>query len=356
MKHSINASGYTPVEPLPYFVGKMGDDGMLVPGVIRKTVVFIGDGAGDQFAPLATGFVVSVITEQHRFLHIVTAEHVIAGMQTRKPNPVEIPYIRVNTVNGDVETFPAPYGDWSYHPSGTGKDEVAVLPCAIDRGHIVYAHIPIDSFATPLEIEDKNIGTGDELFIAGLFRSHFGKGRNIPIIRTGNIAAMPEEPVKTRYCGYIDAYLIEAHSIGGLSGSPVWVHMPPLRVIKGEVTAHEGSQFYLLGLMHGHFDISDLKRDVVTDSDTGRGINTGVGVVVPAVKIKETIMQEELIQRRKSIVKNLQEGGATSDLNVRAIPSPPTTDENPQHREDFNSLLDAATGGNKPDSTNGSGD
>ena len=30
-----------------------------------------------------------------------------------------------------------------------------------------------------------------------------------------------------------------------------------------------------------------------------------------------------------------------------ALPEPPTTDENPQHREDFNRLLNAATSGNK---------
>jgi hypothetical protein len=49
----------------------------------------------------------------------------------------------------------------------------------------------------------------------GLFSEHQGAERNIPIVRVGNIAAMPEEPVLTTSWGAIDAYLIEARSIGG---------------------------------------------------------------------------------------------------------------------------------------------
>jgi len=51
-----------------------------------------------------------------------------------------------------------------------------------------------------LQIEhDGFLGLGDETFSIGLFRSHYGQERNIPIIGIGDIAAMPEEPIKTRH-------------------------------------------------------------------------------------------------------------------------------------------------------------
>jgi hypothetical protein len=57
---------------------------------------------------------------------------------------------------------------------------------------------------------EEKIGLGDEVFVVGLFRSHYGLQRNIPIIRVGNISMLKGEPVFTDYCGYTDAYLIEA--------------------------------------------------------------------------------------------------------------------------------------------------
>ena len=49
---------------------------------------------------------------------------------------------------------------------------------------------------------------------------------------------MTGEPVWTCYCGYTDAYLIEAMSIRGLSGSPVFINI-------GELGLSEGQLFFL---------------------------------------------------------------------------------------------------------------
>jgi hypothetical protein len=109
------------------------------------------------------------------------------------------------------------------------------------------------------------------------------------------------EPVATKYCGETDAYLVEARSIGGLSGSPVFIHAPVWRVRKdGSVVTNEGSQrFHLLGLMHGHFDVSTLHDGFDVDATPAQGINTGIGVVIPVEKILETIDQPELVEMRK---------------------------------------------------------
>ena len=53
---------------------------------------------------------------------------------------------------------------------------------------------------------------------------------NLPIVRLGAIAAMPGEYIKTDW-GCLRAYLIEARSIGGLSGSPVFIRVGTTRTL-----------------------------------------------------------------------------------------------------------------------------
>ena len=73
----------------------------------------------------------------------------------------------------------------------------------------------------------------------------------------------------------MEAYLVEARSISGLSGSPVFVNMAPYRTVEGTIISNGGHRpYYLLGLMHGHFDVPSLTEDMVTDArdETAKGI------------------------------------------------------------------------------------
>jgi hypothetical protein len=131
---------------------------------------------------------------------------------------------------------------------------------------------------------DKRVGPGTVVSMIGLFRSHYGAERNTPVVRIGNIAAMPEEPVRTHYFGYIKAYLIEAMSIAGLSGSPVFAHANTANVLLERMETKKMPQpLGLLGLVHGHFDVDNLNEDVVADhiGDVSRGIHSGIGVSSP---------------------------------------------------------------------------
>jgi hypothetical protein len=161
------------------------------------------------------------------------------------------------------------------------------------------------------------------------------------------------EKVFTKHCNYTDAYLIEARSIGGLSGSPVFITIPrrhPIPVSKDQVGLVEtGETTYLLGLVHGHFDIENLNEDAVSDIDNGRGINTGIGVVIPVEKILETIYQPELVEMRKKAAEEYRsKHGATADIGALESEDSPSA-ENPKHREGFNSLVDAAAQKQKQD-------
>jgi hypothetical protein len=162
------------------------------------------------------------------------------------------------------------------------------------------------------------MGRGGDIAILGLFRSHYGKNRNIPIVRAGHIAALPEEPVNTRH-GYMEAYLVEAQSIAGLSGSPLLAMgdagIEALHLALGDKPKDLLIGTRLLGLVQGHFDVPNLNEDVVADSDApAQSIHTGIGVVVPTSKILETLDHPDLVKVRQDMIDEDRKSGATPDL------------------------------------------
>jgi hypothetical protein len=320
--------GWNPLTVWPAFA-KRGLADMQVPDDIRKSVVFLGikprdkDGKEGKFAAKATGF--AICQEEHgmRLGYLVTAQHVVSGLMTQGHDV----WMRTNLKNGECDETKIPPDSWHYYPgresdvaaimvNDWGESDIHVLP--LNGPRRIAASVPVL----------KALGTelGEEIAIVGLFRSHYGVERNIPIVRAGHIAAFPEEPVKTQYFGYIDAYLVEAMSIGGLSGSPVFLVIPPIRLEKvqtGEPGFHQrkttfmsGPGIFLLGLVHGHFDIQNLNDDLLAEdrSASEAGIHTGIGVVVPVDKILETINEPQWAEERKQSIMDLRKNdGAIAD-------------------------------------------
>jgi hypothetical protein len=324
---------------------------MWVPDETKSTVVYLGYCKDDKFTAKATAFITVVKTDGHDFYHVVTAQHNIGRLyeptQLGMPDKGE-PCLSINKWTGTREITPIPYSAWHFHPA-SGPNDVAVMPFTFDDHTNEITVIPLDSSVSDQSISERKIGLGDEVFIPGLFVHHVGRKRNIPIVRIGSIAGMPEEPVKTRM-GYLDAYLIEARSIGGLSGSPVFVHVDVLRQGDRNVVATPGRWFYLLGLMHGHFDVDVLEADAAVIDDVAGprdSIHTGIGVVIPASKIVETIMQPDLLNERQQIARKIQmQGAATPDhssADEKIAAAESTLGGNPAHREDFNRLASAAS-------------
>ena len=163
----------------------------------------------DKFLPRATGFFVGVEEEQFVFPYIVTAEHVVSGLLTSGQDI----YCRFNRTDGKTEELEIPPDHWLFHPDESKRTDVAICGY-IPSPEIDFNFQPLngnqEAVATETVIERQQFGLGEEIYIVGLFRSHFGTQRNIPIVRIGNISAMRDEPVWTEYCGFVEAYLIEA--------------------------------------------------------------------------------------------------------------------------------------------------
>jgi hypothetical protein len=178
-----------------------------------------------------------------------------------------------------------PIDDWYVHPSNKSID-VAIYEMGIPSGtdHLV---LPMSTCATKDVFKQHEVELGEEVIISGLFQHHFGTKKNIPIVRVGNLAALNDEKIVTRSFGEIDAYLIEARSIGGLSGSPAFLNLGAIRFVEGVLkqTHNKKPIILLLGLVHGHFDMSD---------ETSEGnINAGIAIVVPVESILATIAECE---------------------------------------------------------------
>jgi hypothetical protein len=219
-------------------------------------------------------------------VRLVTARHLLDRI-SKKLGLTRV-FVRINTTSGNAIWVMTDIAEWKYHPTDETVD-IAMLPFGFlaDFDHLA---IPELSFFTPAITSEHEITLGEEVFITGLFRHHHGKMRNIPIIRVGNLAALDEEKVQTSV-GLCDAYLIEVPSLGGLSGSPVFLNLGVARRIKGRhvVAAGGGPIIFLLGLIHGHFEIPAARIDADEDDPelTPEKINTGIAIVVPASKIME---------------------------------------------------------------------
>ncbi len=292
------------LSPGKFYVERGRDPFVRVPENIFKGVAFIGevagrDEAGNAYGDLhATGFFVQVASTQFpqlRFPYVVTAKHVSEDLQDR-----EI-YILVNDKQGGIAQLTNIGPQWWTHPTDLTAD-IAIRQVGSQKNVDFFA-VRTKDFITSEQIKSEYVALGDEVFMTGLFSPAPGVKRNMPIIRHGNIAMFPEDQIQTAL-GFADVYLVEARSIGGLSGSPVFVR-PPLRYaieMPAGSTAYFDAigTFGLLGLMHGHWAIRENElNNPQVEHDRKRGVNLGIGIVVPATKILETINRPELTRLRR---------------------------------------------------------
>jgi hypothetical protein len=263
---------------------------MAIPDEVRKCVFFIAYKLADgsvRFAGTAFNMARTIEGTSNYFNYVVTAAHVIDKIKNLGIDEV---FIRANHKSGQAIWVKSRISDWWMHPDHPSVD-VAILRLTPPHewDHMT---IPLDTVVTDNLIEKEKIGVGDEVFMTGLFSAHFGKQNNIPILRVGNIAAMPSEKINTKL-GPMEGYLIECRSIGGLSGSPVFVNLGLVR--HGKFSSTGNPIFYLLGLIHGHFDMNEAAIDVdeinpvADDGLSPKNINMGIAIVVPVSKILETL-------------------------------------------------------------------
>jgi hypothetical protein len=266
-----------------------GENIVRVPDKLLKCVGFIS-AARQEPDYIGTMFIVGMAGKWgNAYQHAVTARHVARSLDGE-------PYMfGVNFKDGKAGWFSSKL-KWWYHPTEPDSVDVAVTVFTpSERMDVEY--VPEGVFATDERIKHYGIGLGDEVNAVGLFFKFFGATKHIPIVRTGNIAMMPSDKLPMSG-GASEAYLVEGRSIGGLSGSPVFVRhtvsMPGMARDTGEKQMISGvSHLHMLGLMHGHWD-SHLELTV----GEAEAVNMGIAIVIPAQKILEVLYHPELVAMR----------------------------------------------------------
>jgi hypothetical protein len=306
---------------------------MRVPDEIRKSVLFIGVKEDlPDWEWVGTGYLIAVPDARHEFedepieqaghwfyggasypfIFLATARHVAEKLEGRDFA------LRTNKNDGSVAILEG-HSDqkWWYHPTEKAYVDAAVtifFPPNLRELDIFWVDIGL--FVDDARIKASNLGIGDEVFLAGLFTEVTETTSNIPIVRIGNLAMMPGEKIPFKDGRLIEAYLVESRSMGGLSGSPVFIretvaiqalrsglkfnatqHIPPsdmMQVLSGV------GRIYFLGSMIGHWD-----------SPTGfkipekEAVNMGISPIVPSHKIREIIRQPELREVMREMTQDL---------------------------------------------------
>jgi hypothetical protein len=287
--------------------------------------------------------------------------------------------VRLNTKDGTTDIVEFGPDEWQFLP---GRYDVAAIPLSLDPDLHEISTIGTHFFLEkPNEKFDPTVGVGDDVFMIGLFVDHGGVATNVPSARFGNVSMLPSKNALIKqpneYWG--ESYVIDMHSRTGFSGSPVFV----FRTFGSDLTegafgirfdelrldfANTGfvpeyyslpmpasgcirasTLFRFLGIHWGQFpekwelkEKSKLKeshrKDLIVDGGYVEGMS-GMTCVIPAWQIMEVLDMPSL--------KGLRDAALTAakqqNMNQpKAESARPTSDENPNAREDFMRLANAA--------------
>jgi len=275
---------------------------MLLDQRTRRSVAFLmlKDSAGE-LIPVGSAFVIGAWAGvDRRALYVVTTQHLVqqAGRNTL--------HLRLRREDNEPVDVPYEPEHWILHDSA----DVAIARFAGDTSLV-------ESISLEQEMADrewlleKDVDAGAEVFSVGLFVAGVpGESREqwvapVPVARFGNIAMMPGDKIPVEILPntltYVEAFLVEARSFGGVSGSPVYVYL------QGGHNRAYGPFLpgfgRLLGLVSGHWDIPSkvaMPSDWPTNiSDAISMLNAGMAIVTPAQAIVDILRGDELLRERQ---------------------------------------------------------
>lgn len=243
--------------------------------------------------------------------YLVTCKHLIDGLDGH-----EI-VVRLNKQDGTSTTKKLGDVRWYYHEDKTV--DLAICPVSLPTPGYKVAYIDSARFVIDrkacVDGLAMEIGHGDEVSMVGLFANLHGKEQNQPLVRSGAIAMLPAEPIPTTQ-GPVRGVLVEVRSIGGLSGSPVFVLQQNNNTFRA----------CLLGVAKCHWEVpmrGTLKggeNDVEFNMELRDGINMGLAVVIPASQILDVLEARELTTMRNELDEKLRESGPRT-VNDSSQPS-----------------------------------
>jgi hypothetical protein len=274
--------------------------------------------------------------------YIVTCRHVAKHLD------VDF-FVRLNTLSGKAELAPVETAGWQFHDDESV--DIAVAGIALDG--LKYDHLTA-SLANRVD-RTGNLACGQRIHIIGLFRLHFGEKRNVPIVHTGHIAALADSnekiPIEDRTTGekvLSESYLVEAQTLEGLSGSPVfiqeyvnWKAKGIRQGIESDISINAFGQLRFLGVYQGAWD--GQPGTILANDRNLRGghrVPLGMGLVTPIEKVVELIERNSILKEDRELLKARDRARRAAKMDSAF--SSPASDANPKHQEDFTFLVNSA--------------
>ncbi len=272
---------------------------------LSSTVIFLFENRDDD--PIGTAFVVSypVPGEEGSYVPlVVTAKHVLGNLEVVSGRFS----LRSGLSTGFVEyrlSALRRQGDvWEHHEEGV---DIAVFR-TLEFERMDYKGIPIEAIATRETFLELDINATDRIMFPCLLQGFMGTTRNYPVIRDGSIALIPDERVPVvieigdrEIREDQEVILCDATSIGGASGSPIFLWPGP-RLREGYFHPGEG-KILLLGVMQGFYKAKrrELAGHRASWFDLGFEENTGIAIVFPSWRLLEILESEALSERIRKV-------------------------------------------------------
>lgn len=231
-----------------------------------------------------TGFLVRVQSERvmGHYNYAVTNRHVIENGATTA---------RFNLIDGSSLIIDSNEPDWII----SDTDDLAICAFAdANLGDIKYKALGADHFIDTSTMETMNIGAGDDVFVSGRIPGVDGVDINKPIYRFGRLCANDIRTVDGQ-----ESFLVEAHSTGGLSGSPAFLGVQDI-FVRPNVTTPFKSRMWLLGVQWGYVNNSSpvYLNGRVSETQTVE-LNSGIMCVIPAWKLWRLLHSPRAISMRE---------------------------------------------------------
>jgi hypothetical protein len=204
----------------------------------------------------ATGF----FYEQSGHLWLVTARHILDGMDGKAPCPDALQLELHGKDLNDMVTLKLPLLDASgkrlWHAPKDKNADFAILQ--LDRNQIdnylfstVAELLPIDS--TPM--------IGQHTVSLGFPHGSGDAGHSLPFIYSANLASAYGVPFNNKPWFYIDRALLP-----GMSGCPILTRGPVRALVNGKPADLDQDKFYLLGIHNGTAKTDEESKKLDTSS------------------------------------------------------------------------------------------
>jgi hypothetical protein len=255
---------------------------------------------------IGTGFIVGHPVEGPAgnitgHLYLVTAKHVV---QKARANYGGL-FMRYNVTPEQWREVSLKNDEWVLDPDS----DAAILPLEISGPASIHV-IASELFLTDETIAEHDVGIGDDLTLCGLFVRMAGHRANAPIVRSGIIASMPRDPIRDRDGKEYPGYLVEVRSIGGLSGSPVFLILDQER--RSGTRFKQSPKTFVLGLVRGHWDYQSPLSPADASTEEVERVNLGIAIVTPIQRVAHLLAREEVVQRRLRIEQEFREQDAAT--------------------------------------------